>query len=141
MMSPAADPRAPRVAIVDDEEDVLTFLRLALEDQGYEVLACDRPGGALELLAEFEPDLICLDLLMPERMGVSLYVDIRKSRRLATVPVLILSGLNAREGLLDILRRESDVPAPSGYLEKPVGSAQFLAAVQDVLGTPAGARP
>jgi DNA-binding response OmpR family regulator len=130
----------PRVALVDDETDVLTFLRLALEDQGYEVLASDQPATAVDGLRAFRPDLICLDLLMPEQMGASLYVDIRRDPALGGTPVLILSGLNAREMLAEILRAGS-VPPPAGYIEKPVELPDFLAAVRGALAGCDGGAP
>jgi DNA-binding response OmpR family regulator len=125
----------PRVAIVDDEQDVLTFLRLVLEDAGCLVLTCRHPASALERVAEFRPHLICLDLLMPERTGVSLYVETRHDARLADVPVLILSGLNARDALIDLLHREGDIPPPAGYIEKPVEAERFLEAARAALGS------
>ncbi len=110
----------PRVAVVDDEPDVLTFVRLGLGDRGFDVLALDRVEGALRALRAFAPDAVCLDLLMPERTGLSLLVEIRKDPDLARVPVLILSGLNARDELRETLRREGLGPAPAAFIEKPV---------------------
>ena len=128
----------PRVAVVDDEEDVLTFLRLALEDQGFEVLASDRPLDAVPLLHAFKPDLVCLDLLMPEQMGSSLFVEIRRDPALAKVPIVILTGLNARDALAKVTGTVGGVHPPDRYLEKPVDLGAFLRAVAE-LTTP-GAR-
>jgi CheY-like chemotaxis protein len=133
-MSNAVRLGLPRVAIVDDEEDVLTYLRLVLEDAGCEVLACAEATSAIEQLAQFAPDLICLDLLMPERTGVSLYLETRRDPRLKAVPVLILSGLHANSELLDLLRDQGKAAPPAGFIEKPVEAARFLAAVRGLLG-------
>lgn len=140
-MSRARHPGPPRVAIVDDEEDVLTFLRLVLEDAGFEVLACDRPVEALDLVARFEPDLVCLDLLMPERMGTSLYAAMRKNPGLASVPVLILSGLNTRDELVQIFRREGNLRPPVAFIEKPVDTPHFLEAVRGAMEAPSNGGP
>ena len=120
----------PRVALIDDEEDITTYLGLALEDRGYEVLPCNEPVRALERLREWTPDVVCLDLLMPEEMGTSLYVSLRRDERLAPVPVVILSGLNARRELARMLSTLTDVPPPDGYIEKPVDMSAFIAAVE-----------
>lgn len=133
-MTRQGDAGRPRVAVVDDEQDVLTFLRLALEDQGFEVLASDRPLAALEQLRGFAPDLICLDLLMPEQMGSSLFLEIRSDPRLAEVPVVILTGLNARDALARVSGPGSKVRPPERYLEKPVDLAGFLRAVTELAG-------
>ena len=131
----------PRVAVVDDETDVLTFVRLALNDRGFDVLTLDRVAGALPALHEFVPDVVCLDLLMPERTGLSLLVEIRKDPDLAQVPVLILSALNAREELLTALRREGLGPAPAAFVEKPLDLESLVRALREALGIAVGGRP
>jgi DNA-binding response OmpR family regulator len=140
-MSPKAPSRAPLVALVDDEADITTYLGLALEDRGYRVASTNQAAEALELLVRSEPDLICLDLLMPDRTGVSLYAELRAHESLGQVPVLILSGLGAREELGRMLTREGALPAPAGFIEKPVDIDRFLATVRGLLGSssPAGA--
>jgi DNA-binding response OmpR family regulator len=140
-VSDSADPRRPRVAIIDDEQDVLTFLRIVFEDRGYEVATCEHSSTALALLREFRPDLICLDLLMPEQMGASLYVEIRRLPALASVPVLILTGLNAEDALAALGSRASGVPPPQGTVEKPLEVAQLFKAVDTVLARTTGASP
>ena len=90
-------------------------------------------GEALTLLERSGPDLICLDLLMPDRTGVSLYAELRAHERLGDVPVLILSGLGAREELGRMLTREGELPAPAGFIEKPVDIERFLATVRRLL--------
>jgi DNA-binding response OmpR family regulator len=126
----------PRVAVIDDEEDITTFLRLALEDAGFVVVASNHPEEAPGLLRAFQPDVICLDLLMPGLTGASLYVEIKADPELARVPVLILSGLNARDELTAILAREGGVPPPAGYIEKPVAAAGFVRIVRSLLAAP-----
>jgi two-component system alkaline phosphatase synthesis response regulator PhoP len=126
--------RSPRVGLVDDEEDITTYLGLALEDRGYDVLSCNDAAGALDRLRSWGPDVVCLDLLMPEEMGTSLYLALRRDAHLATVPIVILSGLNAREELSMFLARLSDVPPPDGYIEKPVDMSAFMTAIKALAG-------
>ena len=82
---------------------------------------------------------------MPHRTGASLYVEITADSQLATIPVLILSGLNARELLNDILQGEDAEASPEGYLEKPIETEPFLAKVRELLArngrTPERAQP
>ena len=125
--------RPPLIAIVDDEEDITTFLSLALEDVGYEVVTINDSASALKVLREEPPDLICLDLLMPHRTGASLYLEIQQDEQLQRVPVLILSGLNAKDELNEILKRESEAAPPADYLEKPVAIEPYLAKVEELL--------
>jgi DNA-binding response OmpR family regulator len=133
--------RRPHVAVIDDEADVLTFLRLALDDAGFDVLASSSPTEVLDELRSFRPDLICLDLLMPERMGLSLFVEIRKTPGLEEVPVVILSGLAGSTRPLDGLDLAGDVEPPVAYFEKPVELGAFLAAVRRLTGAPVEVSP
>jgi CheY-like chemotaxis protein len=123
----------PLVAIVDDEPDITTFLGLALEDAGYRVVTINDSASALALLREQQPDLICLDLLMPEQMGPSLYLQIRQIEELLSVPVLILSGLGAQDHFQELLSQAGRVPPPVGYIDKPVEPEAFLDIIRSAL--------
>ena len=132
-MIPNPECESPVVAIVDDEEDITTYLRIALEDEGYAVVATTDAGSAMEMLCGAKPDLICLDLLMPGQTGLSLYADLVKHPVLGGVPVVMLSGLTNRDGLPAILRQAGDLPDPASFVEKPVDIEQFLQVVQRLL--------
>jgi len=121
------------VAIIDDEEDITTYLRIALEDEGYRVISTTDASAAMEMLAVQKPDLICLDLLMPGQTGVSLYAGLVDHPTLNGVPIIILSGLTNREGLPAILAGAGDLPAPAAFIEKPVEADQFLDTVRQLL--------
>lgn len=124
---------APLVAVIDDEEDVITYLRLALEDHGYRVVATTEPSEALELLERSEPQLVCLDLLMPGRTGISLYSELSRHPRLKQVPVVILSGLAVRDELPRILEQSGGLPEPARFIEKPAEIEHFLAVVDEII--------
>lgn len=134
-MRPSGRQRAGRVALVDDEVDITTYLTVALEERGLEVLACNQATEALARLRAFHPDLICLDLLMPEELGTSLYVAVRRDVVLAQARVLILSGLDARGELGRLIEAHPDLSPPEGYIDKPVDLAAFLTAVDALLRT------
>jgi len=129
------DPRrgVPTVAIVDDEEDITTYLRVALEDAGYGVVATTDAASALGLLSRSKPDLICLDLLMPEQTGLSLYASLVRHEQFRETPIVILSGLTSREGLPEMLARANGLPEPAAFIEKPVDIEQFLRTVRRLL--------
>jgi CheY-like chemotaxis protein len=127
----------PLVAIIDDEEDVITYFAVALEDHGYRVVSTSDPAEAMDLLEASDPSVICLDLVMPEQTGISLYSALSRHPRLRDVPVLILSGLALSEDLPRILEEAGGLPAPAGFLEKPGRIEQFLATVDELAGNPA----
>jgi DNA-binding response OmpR family regulator len=122
------------IAIVDDEADITTYLRIALEDEGYRVVSTTDAASAMELLVSEKPDLICLDLLMPQQTGVSLYAKLVSHPTLRDVPIVMLSGLTNRDGLPAMLAEAGDLPQPASFIEKPVEIDQFLATVRRLLG-------
>ena len=125
---------APVIALIDDEEDVLTYFRIALEDHGYRVVSTTEPSTALVLLENSKPSLICLDLLMPEQTGMSFYASLSRHPRLKDVPVVILSGLAVRNDLPRMLEEAGGLPAPARFVEKPGEIDQFLAMVDELVG-------
>jgi CheY-like chemotaxis protein len=134
-------PDVPIVVIIDDEEDIATYLRIALEDEGYRVEAYTGAAGAIELLDRVGPALICLDLLMPGQTGISLYADLVKHPRLGGVPVVMLSGLTNDDGLPGILEDAGGLPQPASFIEKPVDIERFILVVNRLLASPARTLP
>lgn len=127
-----------KILIIDDEPDVITFIGTLLRKNGYVVCeACDGVEGMKKVLEE-NPDLVCLDLLMPEKTGLKMYREMRKDSRLQSVPVIMVTGIEAVDpwdfkGFKQFIHERS-IPAPQGYIEKPIDKDQFLKAVKEVLG-------
>ena len=136
-MTRTSPPISPLVAIIDDEEDITTYLGLALEDSGFRVASTTNPSEAIPMLEEAGPDLICIDLLMPEQTGISLYAELVNHSRFRSVPIVILSGLAAREDMPNILRQAGDLPQPADFIEKPVDIQLFLRTVGALTEWPA----
>lgn len=128
-MNVSEDNAAPLVAVIDDEQDITTFLECALTDAGYRVVTCNQATTALDLLRAHRPDLICLDLVMPERTGGSLYQAIRRDPILTDIPVLILSGLGSRDEFLELVTAAPDIPPPTGFVDKPIAVEALTASV------------
>jgi CheY-like chemotaxis protein len=127
-----------KILVVDDEPDILTFLCTLLRKNGYDVCeACDGVEGMKKVMEE-KPDLVCLDLLMPEKTGIKMYREMRKDDRLKDLPVIMVTGIEAVEpwefkGFKEFVGERS-IAAPQGYIEKPIDKEQFLKAVKEVLG-------
>lgn len=116
-----------KVVVIDDEEDVLTYLDALLKDHGYEVYAAQQGRDGLNLIKRIKPDLICLDILMPGETGISLYRRIRNDNEIKDVPVLIISGMNYR-------RENGELPPPQGYIEKPITPDSLIETVKALIG-------
>ncbi len=121
------------VLVVDDEPDVRSYLRSALEDAGFRVrTACDGLE-ALDTIRRESPDLISLDLVMPRHSGAKLYRELQKDSGLSHIPVLIVTG-HAQDELGRTDFEEMTMSGPGIYLEKPVRPASYVAAVSRLLG-------
>jgi len=122
-----------KVLIVDDEPDVRTYLKSALEDYGFNVKTASDGFDALEQLENFIPDIISLDLVMPRHSGIKFYRDLKKRKEWSKIPVLIVTG-HARD---DLGKADFDamiMQGPGVYLEKPVKPNNYVATICQMLG-------
>jgi len=126
-------PQPRRVLVVDDEADVRDYLQTALEDAGFLVETAADGLKALAAVGQNPPDLISLDLVMPRHSGAKFYRELQKDKRLARIPVLVVTG-HARDELGRADFEEMTMSGPGIYLEKPVSAATYVAAVCRMLG-------
>jgi two-component system, OmpR family, phosphate regulon response regulator PhoB len=85
-------PNKERVLVVEDEVDISSSLAYALRAGGYEVLVADRGSSALQALDNFLPDLVLLDLMLPDMSGIDICRGLRRSERRDQPAVIILSA-------------------------------------------------
>ncbi|MBE9571779.1 MAG: response regulator [Desulfobacterales bacterium] len=123
-----------KILIVDDELEQIDFASTVLEESGYTAIsAMDGKEGMKKVKAE-KPDLILLDILMPERGGIGMYHNLKHDEETKKIPVVIVTGV-ARGGHFDdrMVRQDQDIPAPDGYVEKPMNPDALLKMVSDLL--------
>ena len=113
------------ILIVDDEAQIQRFLRHALEAAGYRVLLADRAAIALRLIASESPDLVVLDLGLPDLDGKAVLGQLRQT---SDVPVIVLSARDEESEKIAAL----DLGA-NDYVEKPFGIGELLARVRAIL--------
>jgi two-component system KDP operon response regulator KdpE len=119
-----------RVLVVDDEIAILRFLRVALNSEGFVVLEASSGQEALKVLALERPDLLLLDLGLPDMDGVQVT---RRLREWSQVPVIILSVREQEADKVAALDTGAD-----DYLTKPFGVGELLARIRTVLRRQAG---
>jgi two-component system, OmpR family, KDP operon response regulator KdpE len=117
-----------RILIIDDEEQIRRFMRISLKSQGYQVIEAETAGKGIELAATHTPDLIVLDLGLPDADGKSVLDELR---HWSTVPVMILSVRASESEKVAVL----DAGA-NDYVTKPFGIQEFLARVRNLLRLP-----
>ncbi len=135
-----ADAEQKRVLVVDDEADVRDYLSMALEDAGFLVETAADGLEALEAVRRNPPDLISLDLVMPRHSGARFFHELQKDRKLAKIPVLIVTG-HARDDAGKADFEQMTLSGPGVYLEKPVRPQTYVAAVRQLLGVEPASGP
>ncbi len=131
-----------KILIVDDDEDVILFLSTVLQDRGYEAIHAMDGKRGLEVAKAESPALILLDLMMPQKSGISLLADLKKDSKLKKIPVIIITGISGETGIdLELFFRkdeetgmETTSPSPDGYLEKPVDAGELIRLIEEFLG-------
>jgi two-component system KDP operon response regulator KdpE len=120
-----AEEERPLIVAVDDEPEILRILELALEEEGFEVVPCERSVEALPMIRRRRPSLVLLDLLMPQLDGLTLLDQIRQ---VSAVPVVILTAKGADRDVIAGLDRGAD-----DYVSKPFNLDELAARVRAVL--------
>lgn len=131
-----------KILIIDDEPDVALYLKTLLEDHNYETLTAHNAETGFEVALEASPDLICLDIMMPKKSGISLYKELKENKILKDIPVVIVSGVESAYSFKGPKFRklipDSKIPEPAGFFEKPINVPalmEFLTKVFDSSGT------
>ena len=127
---------ANKILIVDDNADLLTVLRLGFSKAGFVVRTAENGVAALKKIRAFEPDLLLLDLIMPEMDGFAVCETLKKNPATAGIPIVVLTGLSSELSRFAGLESGADE-----YLTKPFNFNEILAKVQDVLERKAAATP
>jgi two-component system, OmpR family, response regulator len=115
-----------RILVVDDEPSIVDAVATALRYEGFEVREEGTGRGALSAVAEFEPDLIVLDWMLPDIEGIE--VGRRLQERGFKTAILFLTAKDAVENKVDALRAGGD-----DYVTKPFSLAELVARVQAIL--------
>jgi len=115
----------PRVLIVDDEPQILRFLRTGLPPHGYECVEAMDAAGALAAAAKEKPDVIVLDLGLPDRDGFAVIEELRK---ISLTPIVVLSARDDVAGKVKALELGAD-----DYVTKPFDMSELLARLKAAL--------
>jgi CheY-like chemotaxis protein len=113
--------------IIDDEPDVTTYLGAILTDNGWTVRTANSADEGVSLAKEQKPDAVLLDMMMPERGGLSVIVELRKDPELEAVPIVVISGIQETltEDFRNFLSRFKH-RQPDAFLDKPVDPAELM---------------
>jgi DNA-binding response OmpR family regulator len=115
-----------KVLVVDDDKVILLLSTMLLQDAGYEVLEVSTGRGCLDSVRTHHPDIILLDVMLPDMTGIEVCKQIKSDETLKDIFVILASGIQVSsehqaEGL--------DIGA-DGYIVRPISNKEFLARVQ-----------
>lgn len=114
-----------KVLIIEDENNISKFVSALLQTNGYSVITADTAEKGLLMFTSHHPDLVVLDLGLPDRDGIQVLKEIRAS---SSVPVMVLSARCDESDKVEALDSGAN-----DYVTKPFGSQEFAARVRSIL--------
>jgi two-component system, OmpR family, KDP operon response regulator KdpE len=124
----SAPEKPTKILIVDDEEQIRRALKSILQTRKYEILTASNGNEALDMVIDFSPDVVILDLAMPGMTGLEVCQELRSWY---TAPILVLSVRNSDVDKITALDAGAD-----DYLTKPFSAGELLARIRALLRRP-----
>ena len=125
------------ILVVEDDLHMRIFITTVLETSGYNATATKDGKEGIKKAKESPPDLIILDVMMPEEGGVSMYRQLKADDKLRSIPVIMLSGVESRTFSHSLkmmnLGLQDPLPDPEAYMEKPPKAEDLLKTITKVL--------
>ncbi|OQB13411.1 MAG: DNA-binding response regulator MtrA [Candidatus Omnitrophica bacterium ADurb.Bin205] len=117
-----------RIFVADDQEEVLSLLKDFLTGEGFEVMVSKESKNVLRLIRSFKPNLILLDLLMPDLGGFDVCEILNNEPQTRGIPIIVISGLSAPEDI-----KKSYRLGVVDYLVKPFSLPDMLAKINKAI--------
>ncbi|MBI5201641.1 MAG: response regulator [Elusimicrobia bacterium] len=117
------------IVLVDDEPIVCETVKITLSSRGYKIKTVEDPSGAIDAIRKAKPDLVILDLYMPNIDGASLCRKLKEDEDLKDIPVLFFSGSSKPVDVMSGLKAGG-----YDYVAKPIDGEELLAKVEAILG-------
>lgn len=117
---------AKKIMVIDDDPNIVSYLSDLFTDNGYAVCTASDGAGAMDVVKTENPDLITLDIEMPEEWGPRFYRKLTQEPEYKKIPVVVISGLTGTKYA---------VPKAVANLTKPFDHQELLKIVKDVIGS------
>ena len=121
--------REPHILYIEDEETMLELARHILKISGYKLSVATSGRQGLSMIRQHKPDVLLLDLMMPDINGWDVYRQIKSDETLADIPVIVITAKNqdTNQKIID------DLPPVEEYLTKPFDMEGLINSVQRFL--------
>lgn len=125
--------KGKKILIVDDEQDVCVYLSRLFQENGYATVCAADGEEALQKVEQERPDLISLDLSMPNKSGVKFYREIKSQPQFSSIPVVFVTAVTGLGGDSAATERfyatRRQAPPPDGFVAKPIDPEEILSLV------------
>ena len=117
-----------RILCIEDDEDMVDLIRLILTRRGFEVLGASRGASGLEIIRKEKPDLVLLDLMIPEMDGWEVYQQIKSDEATQNTPVIVVTAkAQSIDRVLGLHIAKVD-----DYISKPFSPQELLDSIESV---------
>lgn len=126
-MSP--DNPAAKVVVVEDDAEMINLVKLILKKEGYDVLGAVGGRDGLEAIQSFKPDIVLLDLMMPDIDGWEVYQSMKANDLMKHIPVIVITAKS--QSIDKVLGLH--IAKVDDYITKPFSPAELVASVRRIL--------
>lgn len=127
-----ADTKTKKILVVDDEVILTKMVKMNLERAGnYEVMTVNEGRQALSAAKEFKPDLIFMDVMMPDLSGDEAIAEIREDQELSTIPYVFMTAIVTKAETADM----GNNIGGNEFLAKPVKTEELIQTIERILGS------
>ncbi len=128
---------AKTILIVDDENSIVTYLEMLFQDNGYKTISASNGEDAMEKMNDVMPDLVTLDISMPEKTGVRFLKELKSNPDRSSIPVVVITGVTGYAGdpygYMKFISKQSNVPEPDAFFPKPIVKEELLKEIKNLL--------
>jgi DNA-binding response OmpR family regulator len=118
-----------QVLLIEDEPNIIEAITFLLKHDGWDVISHSDGGSAIEMIGKTNPDLVILDVMLPNRSGIEILEDLRATEKTKALPVLMLTAKGQAKD-----RAAADVAGADIYMTKPFSNQEMLKAVRQLVG-------
>ena len=115
-----------KIMILEDDEAIAELMRFYLQEEGFQAAVSSRGAGFADKVAEYKPDLITLDVLLPDANGFQVFQTIQQDARISNIPVVFVSVLEKEQ-------EKGIMMGAKGYIVKPFKENEFKETIKSVL--------
>ncbi len=117
-----------KILIIDDEYLTLAIMEDILKPLGYQIMSASQASSGFQEAIHGHPDLIFLDIILPDKDGFTLLAELKRHERTKNIPVVLISALS----------RSSSIAAAeaAAFIHKPIVEADVVAVIRDTIGPP-----